>query len=331
MNKITLTALFLITGMSYLQTIEMNGTLSAQNHQINNVASPSDARYAVNKAYTGELIAILQSQIDAIAETSNVENPVPSINLTDTTFYIDQEIDGVNVSREVIIEVPNTVDSSVNYPIVLAFHGRTVENDTWIDKLNHLTGPGEFVGVYPQGHQFMWNSGGNENTTADDVAFVDAILVALQDYKNLDFERVYAMGTSNGSGMTNKLALETSHFNAVSTIVAQLTTSGLPNFNTNPTAVFQVNGAADTIIPIEGGPKLGYVFLEALESAEQWAAAFKCDDYQLQNIGPDSLYIFSNCTEGKEIRYLRIEDGAHNLHWGNPQLFTDIWDFLKNF
>ena len=108
MNKITLTALFLVTGMSYPQTIEMNGTLSAQNHQINNVASPSDARYAVNKAYTGELIASLQSQIDATAETSNVENPVPSIDLTDTTFYIDQEIDGVNVSREVIIEVPNT-------------------------------------------------------------------------------------------------------------------------------------------------------------------------------------------------------------------------------
>ena len=57
MNKITLTALFLITGMSYFQTIEMNGTLRAQNHQINDVASPSDARYAVNKAYTGELIA----------------------------------------------------------------------------------------------------------------------------------------------------------------------------------------------------------------------------------------------------------------------------------
>ena len=295
MNKITLTVLFFTTAM-YPQTIEINGTLSAKNHQI-----------------------------------KNVDNTVPYVNLTDTTFYIDQEIDGVNVSREVIIEVPNRIDSSINYPIVIAFHGRTVENDTWINKLNHLTGPGEFIGVYPQGHKFMWNSGGNEKTTADDVAFVDAILVALQVYKNLDFERVYAMGTSNGASMTNKLALETSHFNAVSNIVSQLSTSALPNSNTYPTAVFQVNGTADTIIPIEGGPKLGYVFLDALESAEQWAIAYKCDDYKLKNIGSNSIYIFSNCNEGKEIRYLRIEDGAHNLHWGNPQLFTDIWDFLKNF
>ena len=166
---------------------------------------------------------------------------------------------------------------------MFAFHGRNVQNDTWINKLNHLTSSGEFVGVYPQGYKLMWNSGGNENTTADDVAFVDAILNALEDYQNLDFERVYAIGTSNGSAMTNKLALETSHFNAVSTIVSQLTTSNLPNSNTNPTAVFQVNGDADTTIPIDGGPKLGYVFLEALESAQQWANAFECNNYQMQS------------------------------------------------
>ena len=278
--------------------------------------------YATNNAGTA------YGQIESF---TTLETPIPLLELVDSSIYIDQIIDGVNVSREVLLEVPNIVDPSIDYPIVFAFHGRNVQNDTWINKLNHLTASGAFVGVYPQGHNLMWNSGGNENTTADDVAFVNAILIALEDYQNLDFERVYAIGTSNGSGMTNKLALETSHFNAVSTIVSQLTTSNLPNSNTNPTAVFQVNGAADTTIPIDGGPKLGYVFLEALESAQQWANAFECNNYQLQSNGPDRLYIFSNCLDAKEIRYLRIENGEHNLHWGNPQLFTDIWDFLKDF
>ena len=278
--------------------------------------------YATNHAGTA------YGQIESF---TTLEIPIPLLELVDSSIYINQIIDGVNVPREVLLEVPNIVDPSIDYPIVFAFHGRNVQNDTWINKLNHLTESGAFVGVYPQGHNLMWNSGGNENTTADDVAFVNAILIALEDYQNLDFDRVYAIGTSNGSGMTNKLALETSHFNAVSTIVAQLTISNLPNSNTNPTAVFQVNGAADTTIPIDGGPKLGYVFLEAFESAQQWANAFECDNYQLQNQGSDQLYIFSNCLDGKEVRYLRIENGEHNLHWGNPQLFTDIWDFLKDF
>ena len=278
--------------------------------------------YAINQFET------VYGQIESF---TTLEIPIPLLELVDSRIYIDQIIDGVNVSREVLLEVPDTVDPSIDYPIVFAFHGRNVQNDTWINKLNHLTSIGEFVGVYPQGHQLMWNSGGNENTTANDVEFVNAILIALEDYQNLDFERVYAIGTSNGSSMTNKLALETSHFNAVSAIVSQLATSNLPNSNTNPTAVFQVNGAADTTIPIDGGPKLGYVFLEALESAQLWANAFECDDYQLQNQGADQLYIFSNCLDAKEVRYLRIENGEHNLHWGNPQLFTDIWDFLKDF
>ena len=278
--------------------------------------------YAINQFET------VYGQIESF---TTLEIPIPLLELVDSSIYIDQIIDGVNVSREVLLEVPNIVEPSIDYPIVFAFHGRNVQNDTWINKLNHLTSIGEFVGVYPQGYNMMWNSGGNENTTANDVEFVNAILIALEDYQNLDFERVYAIGTSNGSSMTNKLALETSHFNAVSTIVSQLTTSNLPNSNTNPTAVFQVNGAADMTIPIDGGPKLGYVFLEALESAQQWANAFECNNYQLQNQGADQLYIFSNCLDAKEIRYLRIENGEHNLHWGNPQLFSDIWDFLKDF
>lgn len=262
---------------------------------------------------------------------SDIENPIPTLDLVDTTFYIDQIIEGVSISREVILEVPNNVDPLVNYPVVFALHGRNVLNDTWINKLNHLTAPGKFVGVYPQGHQKMWNSGGNENTTADDIEFIESIILALEDYKNLDFDRIYAIGTSNGSSMTNKLALETSHFKAVSTIVGQLTTIHLPNSNTDATAVFQVNGAADTTVPIDGGPRLGYSFLGALESAQAWAAAFGCDDYQMQNLVADTLYIFPNCREGVEIRYLRIENGEHNLHWGNPQLFTNIWEFIKNY
>ena len=261
--------------------------------------------------------------------SQTVDAITPNLDLEDQSFYLDQLINGNNVSREVILEVPDNIDLTKNYPIVFAFHGRTVLNDTWINKLNHLTSIGEFVGVYPQGHEKMWNSGGNENTTADDIAFVDSIMLALQEYKNLDFDRVYAIGTSNGSSMTNKLVIETSHFNAVSTIVSQLTEINLPNSQTNPTSVFQVNGAADSTVPINGGPRLGYIFLDALESAQYWASSFECDNYQLQNIGNDRLYVFSNCVDGKEIRYLRIENGEHNLHWGNPELFTQIWNFLK--
>ena len=129
------------------------------------------------------------------------------------------------------------------------------------------------------------------------------------------------------------MVIETSYFNAASTIVGQLPKQYSPTNQTKSTSIYQVNGAADTTCPIDGGPKLGYVFLEALESAQTWANAFQCDGYQLENIGDYKLYIFKNCKDGKEVRYLRIENGQHNLHWGAGanQLFSEIWEFLKRF
>jgi hypothetical protein len=64
MKKITVVVLMLFTALSYAQDIKLNGTVSAQNNQIKNVANPTEAQDAVTKAYVDGLIANLQSQID---------------------------------------------------------------------------------------------------------------------------------------------------------------------------------------------------------------------------------------------------------------------------
>jgi len=59
MKKITLIVLMLFTVLSYAQDIELNGTVSAENNQIKNVADPTEAQDAVTKVYTDGLIANL--------------------------------------------------------------------------------------------------------------------------------------------------------------------------------------------------------------------------------------------------------------------------------
>jgi poly(3-hydroxybutyrate) depolymerase len=101
---------------------------------------------------------------------------------------------------------------------------------------------------------------------------------------------------------------------------------------TEPISVFQINGAADSIIPIDGGAKLGHVFLDALESAKIWASHFNCDSKPLtESIGEDTQYVFSNCNGENEVRYLRVENGEHNIHWQDPQIFNKVWAFFKRF
>ena len=59
MRKITVVVLMLFTALSYAQDIELNGTVSAENNQIKNVADPTEAQDAVTKVYIDGLIANL--------------------------------------------------------------------------------------------------------------------------------------------------------------------------------------------------------------------------------------------------------------------------------
>ena len=251
-------------------------------------------------------------------------------SLSNKTILIDQSLDNNNlITRPVIMQTPNVIDTSKSYPIVFAFNGRGGNNNSWVNHLINYTNSGEFIGIYPQGYLESWNLG-PEPSNANDVEFINLIVDELQNYDNLNFDKMYAIGTSNGSGMVNKLAIETNHFKAIAPIASQLIES-LPLLNsTNPVSVIQVNGAADTTIPIDGGPRLGHIFLDAYESAELWATKFNCSQNpNIIMLGQDTLYIFDSCENEKEIRYLRIEDGEHNLPL--HILFQDVWAFFQRF
>lgn len=261
--------------------------------------------------------------------SDNDDNAPIGYVLSSKTIYVPQSIDGTIQNRPVIIQTPNEIDFDINYPLVFAFHGRGGSNTSWVNTLNDYTTSGAFIGIYPQGYLDCWNLG-PEPSNADDVEFVNLIVEELQNYSNLDFDKMYAIGTSNGSGMVNKLAIETSHFMAISPVASQLIES-LPLLeSTNPISVFQVNGAADETIPINGGTKFGHVFLDAYQSAELWANHFNCsENLQVNILGEDTLTIFESCDENKEVRYLRIENGGHNLNLNI--LFPEIWDFFQRF
>ena len=251
-------------------------------------------------------------------------------SLSNKTILIEQSLDNNNlITRPVIMQTPNIIDTSKSYPIVFAFHGRGGNNNSWVNHLINYTNSGEFIGIYPQGYLESWNLG-PEPSNANDVEFINLIVDELQNYDNLNFDKMYAIGTSNGSGMVNKLAIETNHFKAIAPIASQLIES-LPLLNsTNPVSVLQVNGAADTTIPIDGGPRLGHIFLDAYESAELWATKFNCSQNpNIIMLGQDTLYVFDSCENEKEIRYLRIENGGHNLPL--HILFQDVWEFFQRF
>ena len=252
-------------------------------------------------------------------------------SLVTKTIYIDQIIQGTKTERPVIIQTSVNINSDVDYPIVFALHGKGGKNTSWVNQLKSFTDSGEFVGIYPQGHLDSWNLG-TEPSKADDVAFINSIIKELENYNNLNMNKIYAIGTSNGSGMVNKLGIHTSHFKAIAPVVSQLMESMPIKDNTQPLSIFQINGAKDSTIPIDGGMAFGHNFLDALKSAELWAINFECALPPQKKIMNDkTIYTFIGCNDNKEIKYVRVENGGHNLRPTYPNMFSDIWNFFKRF
>ncbi len=252
-------------------------------------------------------------------------------SLVTKTIYIDQIIQGAKTERPVIIQTSTNINRDKDYPIVFALHGKGGKNTSWVNQLKSFTDSGEFVGIYPQGHLDSWNLG-TEPSKADDVAFINSIIKELENYNNLNMNKIYAIGTSNGSGMVNKLGIHTSHFKAIAPVVSQLMESMPIKDNTKPLSIFQINGAKDSTIPINGGTAFGHNFLDALKSAELWAINFECALPPQKKIMNDkTIYTFIGCNDNKEIKYVRVENGGHNLRPTYPNMFSDIWNFFKRF
>ena len=277
------------------------------------------------------VISLIITSCDNSIDNSVGDLMQGKISLTSKTIYINQIIQGVNRQRSVIIQTPSNINLSKDYPIVFALHGGGGRNIQWVNELKNFTDNGDFIGIYPQGHLNSWNLG-TEASKADDVAFINLIIKELENYNNLNMNKIYAIGTSNGSAMVNKLAIQTSHFKAIAPIVSQLMESMPILENTKPVSIFQINGAKDSTIPIDGGIAFGHNFLDALKSAELWASNFECNfPAEVRLINGDTQYLFTACNDNKEVKYLRIENGGHNLRAIYPNMFSDIWNFFKRF
>lgn len=265
---------------------------------------------------------------DSYKNTSPSE-PEPVL---EDVFYIPQNIEGKEEQREVLLHMPENFDQTKTYPVVIAFHGRGGQNKNWIYKLSKYVEAGEFIGVYPQGHSKSWNLG-HEPSKADEVYFFNQMMLKLGTYSFFDPTKVYGIGSSNGAGMINKLAMETSHFSAVAALASQLTFGTTPNSSTSPVSIYQMCGTADPLIPYNGGISvIGHDFLSASDSALSWANSFNCATPSVEKLGEDQILIYADCESGKEVRFHSVENAGHNLNQpSTPNFYDPIWEFLKRF
>lgn len=244
-------------------------------------------------------------------------------------IYFSQSIDGENIMRKVIIHAHQDPLDKVYYPLVFFFHGNGGDAERWINNNKNMIDNHEFIGVYPQGYKKSWNLG-QERSNADDIEFVEMIMDNLLGYDNIDFDKVFAIGTSNGSALVNELGIKVDFFRGIAPIASQLNKNQDPSQSKNSMSIYQVCASDDDIIPYNGGiSKVGHDFRSAHDSALLWANAMDCDSfYEKNKISNDSLFIYSNCKNKNEVLFRRVEGANHNLNGKGGLIIRDVWRYF---
>ena len=149
-------------------------------------------------------------------------------------------------TREAIVYVPDAPPGNQEVPLVFSFHGRgdTMQNFQYTDV--HVEWP-EAIVVYFQGLSTGrglpgWQAGRGADGDRD-LKLVDVALASLREAYNVDDDRIYATGFSNGGMFTYLLWAERPDvFAAYAPVAGRLRPSVQP---TQPRPIFHVAGRRD--------------------------------------------------------------------------------------
>jgi len=250
------------------------------------------------------------------------------------------------LQRRYRVHVPKTYDAAHPTPVIVVFHGGGGNPESMIrlTGLNTKSEEAGFIVVYPYGsgvfedHLLTFNGGGccgyaMENGV-DDVGFTRAVLDDLAKVVNVDTNRVFATGLSNGGIMAYYLASE------LSDRIAAIAPVGGPLMMDacrpkRPVSVMHFHGTADEFAPFNGGfgkkslGRKGVTDFNSVDhSIQSWVKANGCktmpEVVALPDKADDGMRVtrktWGGGKDGSEVVLIEIEGGGHTWPGMDPPL-----------
>jgi len=269
------------------------------------------------------------------------------------------------LKREYLVHVPKSIDQNAALVFVLHGLGGTAELIREYSQMDRVADKHGFVVCYPQGTGGsedteytkkgtpFWNVGyeTHKNETVDDVLFITTLAKHLQLKYNLDPEKTFCSGMSNGGDMSYLLGCQAPDvFKAIAPITGcmmEWVYSSCDNKNTIP--VFQVHGTSDKTTYYNGDEenkdKWG-AYLGVEKTIKFWVARNQCTSLTIDTL-PDinkndgSFVIAEKHLQGinnNEVWFYKVINGGHDWPQGWPQnsgnqdlnTSEEIWKFFEH-
>ena len=274
---------------------------------------------------------------------------LPLISFSQQT--INATITHDNLQRDYILYIPASYSPINAVPLIFCFHGYGSNANTNYAYTNFksIADTAGFIVAHPQGTidnngSTHWNVGGwTIGSTIDDVGFANALLDSISSEYNINPDRVYSTGMSNGGYMSFLIACQLSdRFAAVASVTGSMTPQTFSACNPqHPTPIMQIHGTADGTVPYTGDPLWTLSIADVLQ---YWSNYNNCNPTPTTTAVPDI-----NTTDGSTVEYIvynggdngvttehfKVIGGDHDWPdvWGNKDINAskEIWKFFSKY
>lgn len=256
------------------------------------------------------------------------------------------------IYRNYRLYVPALYNSSSARPLVINMHGYTsnAQQQQLYSNFMPIADTANFLMVLPNGtfsgSSQYWNAGISPLGT-NDIQFIDELITHLKLSYNINLNRVYATGMSNGGFMSHTLACALNNkIAAIASVTGSIFTTQKNTCTPNrPVPVMQIHGTADATVPYAGGTNM-----EPIDSViSYWVHNNKCSTTPVFTAIPNTnttdgctaeRYVYNNGMSGSTVELFKIIGGAHtwpgapvNIGVTNQDISAskEIWRFFNKY
>ncbi len=267
--------------------------------------------------------------------------------------------------RSWIVYVPDSYSPDTPAPLIMLLHGRTVtaESQAVGSEFNAVAEREGIIAVYPQGLNNEWSytrptDPSIPNDLPDDDTFIRSLLDELALDLNIDSNRVYVTGISNGGFMAQRLACTLQDRFVTFASVAATGVFRLPNLCEAKEAIpaLYIHGTEDRLVPWDGTVMPDGQGNEIIVSASMsqtigfWANHNACgNDLDIVDIPPTTeetltrILSVTDCPRGAEVVVYMVINGGHTWHGvsrsseflglSSPDFNSseEIWQFFSQY
>ncbi len=269
------------------------------------------------------------------------------------TTVLDSIISG-GIYRTYRLYIPAVYTGAIARPLVFNLHGYTSNAlaQQQYTVFEPIADTANFLMVFPQGtkdasNQPYWNAGINASGV-NDIQFLNNLIDSLSAQYNIDPNRIYSCGLSNGGFMSESLACELSNrITAIASVAASIynTQYGTNCHPTRPVPVMQISGTSDGTVPYGGSS----IFMPVDSVVKYWVKKNICNPAAAFNNVPNTNtsdgctaehYVYSGGLSGSSVELYKIIGGGHS--WpGSPYIIgttnedfsasKEIWRFFRQY